>query len=119
MKVFIGRHKHPFVKQTLKDKTKAIPLICMIDTGFAGGIAIPKSLETTLSWRVFMSQEWKLADGNNIELDVYQGRVELNKCQIEDIGAIFVNGNEGLVGMEFLMDKKLVFDVKKNLVELE
>ena len=118
MDVFIGRSKHPFVHVKLPSHSGPVALTCLIDTGFAGGIAIPEILRPRFDFPLITKQQWRLADGTDKVLNVYSGKILVGQEEIA-IETIFVNGDEGLIGIEFLLDKRLVLEIKKNLVSLE
>lgn len=118
MKAFLDSRGHAYIRLRLPSFNKVIEIDFLVDTGFSGGIAIPSNLEHKFNFPRISRATWELADGSEIELDVYLGRIKAQKGRDEEISAIFSDGKEGLVGIEFLRGKKFVLDLKKFAVSL-
>lgn len=117
MRTFLSPQQHPFVELTVPGIDENIILSCLIDTGFGGGISIPLKLKEEFEFPLIGRRTWELADGSEIELEVYLGGIQTDK-NTEQIAVIFSNNNEGLVGIEFLRNKKFILDLKSNTIEL-
>jgi len=117
MQTFLSSQDHPYVRVLLPKSGDKIELACLIDTGFAGGISIPEKLKPNFNFPLIGRRTWELADGSRIELEVYLGKMMANDKE-KEISVIFTDGNEGLVGIEFLRNKRFVLDLKTNIVEL-
>lgn len=89
----------------------------MIDTGFSGGISIPRQLQKELDFPEIYKSTWELADGSQVESEIYAGEIDTGRGT-KKTAVIFSDGREGLVGIEFLRGKKFVLDLKKNEIEL-
>lgn len=118
MQTFLSPQQHPYVKISISGRTKEVELDCLIDTGFAGGISIPAGLKSKFDFPVIGRQVWELADGSQIELEVFLGEIKTEKEKAE-IAVIFTDGSEGLVGIEFLRGRKFIFDLRKLQVALK
>lgn len=117
MQTFLSPQDHPYVRIILPGPEDEAGLDCLIDTGFAGGISIPEKLKPNFDLPLIGRRTWELADGSQIELEVYLGKVKVDNGE-KEISIIFTDGSEGLVGIEFLRGKRFVLDLKTNIVEL-
>jgi clan AA aspartic protease len=117
MQTFLSSQDHPYVKVVFSGLEDKAELDCLIDTGFAGGISIPEKIKPDFNFPLIGRRTWELADGSQIELEVYLGKTTTNGKE-KEISIIFTDGNEGLVGIEFLRGKKFVLDLKSHTVEL-
>lgn len=117
MRTFLSPQDHPYVRVILPGSEGKAELACLIDTGFAGGISVPEKLKPNFNFPLIGRRTWELADGSQIELKVYLGKVETDGEE-KEIGIIFTDGSEGSVGIEFLRGKRFVLDLKENTVEL-
>lgn len=91
-----------------------LDLEVLIDTGFDGGIAIPKSF-TDLSTLPFVKQTWKLADSTEISVPVYAGYVQIDKLD-PVMTIIIVLGDEPLIGRQVLNHFKVILDHGKKII---
>lgn len=117
MQTFLSPNGHAFVKVILLGVDEDVELDCMIDTGFSGGIAVPSSLEGEFDFPVFTRLTYQLANGDEMEVDVHLGEI-IDEGAHKQIAAIFADGDEGLVGIEFLRGKKFLLDLIDNEVRL-
>lgn len=117
MVIYLGPKLHPYVQVTAIGARRNFRLNCLIDTGFAGGIALPLRLKEKLKFPFICTRVWKLADGSEIELDVFAGKVKFSEKQ-KEIAVIFIGREEGIVGIEFLKGMRFVLDLKEKKVEL-
>ena len=91
---------------------------CLIDTGFSGGIALPKTYLVGFRQTPSVYQEFELADGSYTTFAIYQTKVRFGRI-IKNSTLFFTKSSEGLVGIEFLIGFKLTLDLKTSLVKLE
>ena len=117
MQTFLSPRGHPYAIFTLLGANEGVELGCLIDTGFAGGVSVPEKLKQSFNFPLIGRRTWELADGSQIELEVYLGKVKADGEE-KEIGIIFTDGNEGLVGIEFLRGKRFILDLKTSTVEL-
>ena len=87
-----------------------------VDTGFTGGIAVPKKIISKLKVEIKAFQSFVLANGDEIELKLYKGVAVINGKKII---TMLVEGDY-LIGMDFLttVGNLLCFDFKKEIVKL-
>lgn len=89
---------------------------CIIDTGFAGDIAVPYSMLPRLDHKFLGYDEFVLATNKRIQLPVFQGwvRVKKGKLKVE-----VIPGDE-LIGMKLLerIGSKLIVDFDKSNMKL-
>lgn len=91
---------------------------CFIDTGFAGGISLPKHFQNYFKLRKPITYlEFMLADGSTKFYPIYEIRLRYKHKQ-KTIPTL-LSGKEALVGLEFLLGFKFVLDLKKLQVTLE
>ena len=117
---FIGNRDKPYaIMELMSSKGKKLRITCLIDTGFDGGLAVSKVFQKVLSYKVEGEQVYELADGSHDIWEIYSGKVRdvQGKSEVE-IPVVFIKGKENLVGIEFLRDKLLVFDLKERLISL-
>jgi len=88
----------------------------VVDTGFAGDIAVPHTMLPRLNARFLGYNEFVLATQKRIRLPVFQGWVKVKAMQVE---VEMIPGDE-LIGMKFLekVGSQLIVDYKKATVKL-
>lgn len=119
MKTFLDPRGHAYIRLALPSFNKVIELDFLIDTGFSGGLAIPRNVKDKFNFPLISRANWELADGSEIELDVYLAKIKIKGRKNGEISAIFSDGKEGLVGIEFLRGRRFVLDLKRLTVSLE
>lgn len=88
-------------------------LEALVDTGFGGGIAIPKNI-FDLSHLPYMTTHWVLADGTEIQAKAYLGYVVIG--EFEPISCtIALLGDEPLIGREVVSNFKVTLDHGKKI----
>lgn len=87
-----------------------------VDTGFSGGIAIPREMLDRMNMEFFGYDTFTLATGDIVELPMFVGKVILDDYEGE---TWFIPG-DSLLGMEFLstVGSILCFDFESGIVEL-
>lgn len=117
MNPYLDPQNNPYLKiEVLLSSWKTVD--CLIDTGFSGGIALPKNFLVGFKERPLVYQEYELADGSFTTFAVYQTRARFKSISRE-LTLFFTKSNEGLLGIEFLTGFRLVLDLKKFFVTLE
>lgn len=91
---------------------------CLIDTGFSGGIALPKRFQKHSLQKPVLYQKYELADGSFTSFSLYETKIRF-KSIAKATTLFFTKSTEGFVGIEFLTGFKLVLDLKKFLIVLE
>ena len=116
MLYLIGRH--PFIKLEVKLPEKRwIEIDCLIDTGFSGGLVLPKKFKESFLEDEFIEARFVLANGSEIMAEASYTKVRYKKIE-KEVAVVFMGDSEGLVGVEFLDQMKFCLDLKKNKVEL-
>lgn len=113
MNVYLTGHQSPRVKIDLQTGSSWISLDCLIDTGFSSGLALNQSILTQIKSKPIAKQEFELADGSIINLDVHLARIKFNN-RSQYLPTIFTESNDNLVGMDFLRKRQLKIDLKSN-----
>ena len=87
-----------------------------VDTGFSGGIALPKEILENLKIEFMGYDTFTLATGDEVELPMYYGIVLVNKKKVE---TWFIPG-DSLLGMEFIssIGTILLLDFESKTVQL-
>jgi predicted aspartyl protease len=87
-----------------------------VDTGFSGGIALPRKILKNLNIEFMGYDTFTLATGEEVELPMYYGTVLVNKKKIE---TWFIPG-DSLLGMELIssIGKLLILDFESKKVQL-
>jgi len=110
----------PFVKASITDGALVIgkhgDFTMTVDSGFSGGIALPRDLIKQIGLKPIVYDKFELATGDIVELPVYLGKVIVKN---KTIVTGFIPGDH-LIGMEFLYSagSTLTFGFKKNAVKL-
>lgn len=113
------RDKHPFLQLKLKLPSLGwTPLECIIDTGFSGGLALPKQFRTEFPEDEFIESRYTLADGSEVVVDTTYSTV-LYETHKKDIALVFMDGDDNLVGIEFLDQMRFYLDLIDYKVSLE
>ena len=118
MNPYLDIEQNPHVKINIY-LSSWITVDCFIDTGFAGGISLPKHYQKFFQFKKPITfQRFILADGSTKLYPIYETKVKYkNKEKI--ILIFFSSGKESLVGIEFLLGFKFILDLKKFSVTLE
>ena len=117
MNPYLDTHRNPRLQIKVKLKTwKNID--CVIDTGFSGGIALPKLFNKSLVQKPLAYQEYELADGTHKTFAVYKFSVKY-KHWTKIVTAFFTESQDGLLGIEFLTGFYLHLNLKQMIIELE
>ncbi len=86
-----------------------VSLEAVVDTGFTECLAMPQARIAELGWQYSYPGAVMLADGREIEVDVYQGIVLLEGR--ERVIQALCMGTDCLIGMALLQGHRLTMDV--------
>lgn len=117
MNPYLDRHYNPRLKLDVL-LSDWVTCDCRIDTGFSGGIALPMSYQVGFHKKPALFQEYELADGSHVTVDLYDTKARYNRTS-KELTLFFTRSAEGLVGIEFLTGFKFVLDLRKILVAIE
>lgn len=110
--------KHPFVKLGVDlPKGGRVDINCLIDTGFSGGLALPKEFQSHFPQDELIESRFNLANGSEIAVDTTYTTVEYNS-QKKEVAVVFMGDSEALVGVEFLDQMRFCLDLKNYEAEL-
>jgi len=116
MAVYLSPHNTPRVIVRVGLSTP-VDIDCIIDTGFTGGIALPKSYQSSFSTQPGIFQQYQMADGSYTTFRLYTVKVTYEK-RTKEITLFFINNAEALVGIEFLNGFRFLMDLQKQKIEL-
>lgn len=85
----------------------------LFDTGFDGGIAIPRNI-TNLEKLPSIKQTWTLADGTDISVPVYAGYVQIGHLE-PIMTIIIILGDQPLIGRQVISKFKALIDHGKKI----
>ena len=91
---------------------------CMIDTGFSSGVALGSRVQNQIPKQLVATQDFELADGSLIRMDVYKISFKFRDIVFSAL-AIFTEGGDNLLGIEFLRNFKFILDLQNNRVQLQ
>lgn len=117
MNPYLTSQKHPRVN-VLVELHSHETIDCLMDTGFSGGISLPLRYRKNFTRKAIAFQEYELADGSRVTFDLYEITVSYRKTS-KMLLAFFTNGDDPLVGIEFLDGFRFILDLKKSLVTLD
>ena len=86
----------------------------LVDTGFGGGIAIPKNI-VDLSHLPYMTTHWILADGTEILAKAYLGYAQIGNFDPINC-TIALLGDEPLIGREVINSFKIILDHGRKII---
>jgi len=111
--------KHPFVKLGVDlPKGGRVAIDCLIDTGFSGGLVLPKEFQTHFPQNGFIESHFTLANGSEVVVDTTYTTVKYNSRE-KEVAVVFMGDSEALVGVEFLDQMRFCLDLKEYKVELD
>ena len=100
--------RYPYLQIGFGIRTHSTEETALIDTGFTGHLAIPRSWEARLG-RPDGYSRWILADGTFVHAPVYLGRVEIIGLS-PNTATIVVVGNEYILGRRILALYEITLD---------
>lgn len=110
--------KHPFVKLVINlPKGGQASVGCLVDTGFSGGLALPKEFQSHFPQDEFIESRFNLANGSEIAVDTTYTTVEYNGRK-KEVAVVFIGDSEALVGVEFLDQMRFCLDLKNYTADL-
>jgi clan AA aspartic protease len=90
---------------------EVIPLKTILDTGFNASFCIPRDIIEQLDIPPIANEVFELADGTYIEENIYIGEVIVdNQPYTVEISA--TDSETALMGMEMLLEKEAIFNLK-------
>ena len=116
--IYLSSAKHPHLKLEVMGGSKWIMTDCLVDTGFSSGIAIPVKYESRMRSISKWQQSFELADGSTVTYELHKVTVKY-KYVSKVVSAIFTQGSDALLGIEFLDGFRFLLDLKNNTVSLD
>lgn len=92
-------------------KGEVMPLKTILDTGFNASFCIPREVIKKLEIPPIANEIFELADGTYIEEDIYIGEVIVDN-QPYTVEITATNSDTALMGMEMLLEKEAIFNLK-------
>lgn len=92
-------------------KGEVIPLKTILDTGFNASFCIPRDIIKQLDMPPIANEVFELANGTFIEEEIYIGEVIVdNQPYTVELSA--TDSETALMGMEMLLEKEAIFNLK-------
>jgi len=115
---FINENLEPVVENIfLIGKEENIPLNAILDTGFNGMFCMPRGLAPYCELISLGLETFELADGTLVEEELYVGQILLNDVSYF-VELTFTDADQALVGMQMLLDKIAIFNLKTMRIEV-
>jgi len=86
--------KHPYITLKVlfqKDKWKKVD--CLIDTGFSGGLSLPREYQGHFRKQVFIETHLLLADGSEIAADATYTKIRFNGKE-KEVDVLYLWGTQ-------------------------
>lgn len=115
---FINENLEPIVENVFViGQEDHIPVEAVLDTGFNGMLCLPRKLQSRCELSVLGLETFELADGSLIEEVLYMGQILLNDTPYF-VELTLADADQGLLGMQLLLDKVAIFDLKTMRLEV-
>ncbi len=117
MNPYLNKENTPYLKIDVF-VSSWITLDAIIDTGFAGGISLPKKYRSFFKNKTPLTiQRFLLADGSTKLYLIFDIKVKY-KDKVKFLYLV-ISGDEALVGIEFLLGFSFILDLKRFRVALD
>jgi predicted aspartyl protease len=118
LKGSINEYFEPIVENIfLIGKEENIPLEAILDTGFNGMFCMPRKFAHYCELSSLGLETFELADGTLVEEELYVGQIVLND-RAYFVEFTLTDADQALLGMQLLLDKIAVFDLKTMRIEV-
>lgn len=98
-------------------KEENISLEAILDTGFNGMFCLPRRYQPQCELSGLGLETFELADGSQVEEELYVGQILLNNIPYF-MELTLTDADQALLGMQLLLDKIAVFDLKEMRIEV-
>ena len=106
-----------FINENLEPVVENIPLDAILDTGFNGMFCIPRRLAPHCELISLGLETFELADGTLVDEELYVGQILLNDVPYF-VELTLTDADQALVGMQMLLDKIAIFNLKTMRIEV-
>ena len=118
MDVYLDEKNNPWVVISLRLLEKS-DIKCILDTGFSGGIALPKYYLPLVAKKTpLFSERFEFASGEVTTFPIYTTPVRCQKKSF-NVKLMFIDNTTPLVGISFLKHYKLELDIPNKLIALK
>ena len=101
----------------IKSKDEWIPVRTLLDTGFNGAFCLPRRYADTVELEPVGEVAVELGNGNVINTQVYLGNILVNN-QPYLVELTMTESESALMGMEMLLEKEAIFNLKTMTVKV-
>jgi predicted aspartyl protease len=101
----------------IKSKDQWVPIQTLLDTGFNGAFCLPRKYANTVELEPVGEIAVELGDGKVIITQVYLGNILVNN-QPYLVELTITESESALMGMEMLLEKEAIFDLKTMTVRV-
>ena len=102
----------------LVGKEERIPLEAILDTGFNGMCCLPRKFQLLCEFNAFGIETFELADGTLVEEELYVGQILVGDV-CYSVELTLTDADRALLGMQLLLDKVAIFDLKTMRIEVK
>jgi len=114
----INENLEPVIENVfLIGREKPILLNAILDTGFNGMLCLPRQFHLDVELSALGLETFELADGTFHQEVLYLGQILLNDVP-HFIEMMFTDSDQALIGMQMLLDKVAMFDLRRMRIEV-
>jgi len=116
---FINENLEPIVENViLVGKEERISLEAILDTGFNGMCCLPRKFQPLCELNALGIETFELADGTLVEEELYVGQILVGDV-CYSVELTLTDADRALLGMQLLLDKVAIFDLKTMRIEVK
>ena len=106
-----------FREALVEIRLKGVAIECVVDTGFDGGLMLPRTLADRLQIPLIGRLTLEMVNGSKMIASVRLADIEWLE-ETREIEVIFSDGNDALVGTELLTGTTLTIDYATRVVKI-
>lgn len=115
----INENLEPVIENLfLVGREKPVRLNAILDTGFNGMLCLPRRFHPDVELSVLGLETFELADGTCHQEVLYLGQILLGVVP-HFAEMMFTDSDQALIGMQMLLDKVAVFDLRTMRIDVE
>lgn len=116
---FINEALEPMVEHVfLVGNEGPIPIEAVLDTGFNGMLCLPRQFQSLCEFSALGLETFELADGTWVEEVLYVGQLLVDDEEYS-VELTLTDAGRALIGMEFILGRVAVFNLKAMRIEVD